>query len=255
MIPTCLPAAPIGRGQHPTGPRPGEPESSEYTRHRVPPSFPAEREPKERTSPGISEPEIESFGSREPGRVAVEAGLRRPPAGNGQPRRPVAESPRSRKSNATWAASSRASSPSSKTCHRSTSHRDAGAGARRFDREEAIGTVRGRLPPRRCRRSSARPNLLRRRPSGGCGVAPRTRAERERPREPERERPRDRDRDRERPRPHARAGEPGYIPRRERLRSGDSPFGEDLFPTETEWPEPRDRPAAGGRRRGPWRPT
>ena len=60
-----------------------------------------------------------------------------------------------------------------------------------------------------------------------------------REREPDRERPRDRDpvRDRERPRPHARAGEPGYIPRRERLRSGDSPFGDDLFPAETEWTE------------------
>ena len=55
-------------------------------------------------------------------------------------------------------------------------------------------------------------------------------------REPERDRPRDRDR--ERPRPHARAGEPGYIPRRERLHSGESSFGSELFPAESEWLEP-----------------
>ena len=69
----------------------------------------------------------------------------------------------------------------------------------------------------------------RRRPSEPTGPV--------REREPERERPRDRDRERERPQPHARAGEPGYIPRRERLRSSDSPFGEDLFPTDSDWPD------------------
>ena len=47
-----------------------------------------------------------------------------------------------------------------------------------------------------------------------------------------------RGRDRERPQPHDRAGEPGYVPRRERLRSGEPPaFGGDLFPPSTEWPE------------------
>ena len=30
--------------------------------------------------------------------------------------------------------------------------------------------------------------------------------------------------------PHDRAGEPGYVPRRERLRSGESAFGAELFP-------------------------
>ena len=49
-------------------PRPIEPERSEYSRHRIPPSFPTEREPLERTEPIIPEPEIESFGNREPRR-------------------------------------------------------------------------------------------------------------------------------------------------------------------------------------------
>ncbi len=57
--------------------------------------------------------------------------------------------------------------------------------------------------------------------------------ERRRPSEP----PRDRDRDRDRTPPHARAGEPGYVPRRERLRSADSAFGSDIFPPDSEWPE------------------
>src|SRR5262249_27869882 len=37
--------------------------------------------------------------------------------------------------------------------------------------------------------------------------------------------------------PHGRAGEPGYVPRRERMRSGESTFGADIFPAETDWPE------------------
>ena len=49
--------------------------------------------------------------------------------------------------------------------------------------------------------------------------------------------PRERGRDRERPQPHDRAGEPGYVPRRERLRSGESAFGSELFPPSSEWPE------------------
>ncbi len=49
--------------------------------------------------------------------------------------------------------------------------------------------------------------------------------------------PRDRDRDRERPKPHDRAGEPGYVPRRARLQSGEPAFGADVFPPGGEWPE------------------
>ena len=173
LIPICRPAAPIGRDQlrtahdrlnpslgvHPA-PSPAllpAREISEGTR-RAP------------TSPNRRSNHLEAA-SRE--RVAVEAG-RQPPAGNGQLPRPVAESPRSRNLNANWAASSRVSSPSSRMLHRSTSHHDAGAGERRFDREEAIGTVhsgvRGRLPPPpvpEVERSDSR----RRPPAGGCGIA------------------------------------------------------------------------------------
>jgi ribonuclease E len=66
----------------------------------------------------------------------------------------------------------------------------------------------------------------------------------DRPEEPERRRagttpelPRERERGRERVQPHDRAGEPGYVPRRERLRSGDSTFGAEIFPPGSEWPE------------------
>ncbi len=53
--------------------------------------------------------------------------------------------------------------------------------------------------------------------------------------------------------PHGRAGEPGYVPRRERLRSGDSAFGADIFPPDSEWPERDLEPdlSGVGRPRGP----
>jgi len=51
--------------------------------------------------------------------------------------------------------------------------------------------------------------------------------------EPRREPERDRGR-----RPaHGRAGEPGYVPRRERLHSADVPFGADVFPPDAGWGE------------------
>src|SRR5262249_39247834 len=59
-----------------------------------------------------------------------------------------------------------------------------------------------------------------------------------RDRDRERERERERPRDRERPKAHDRAGEPGYVPRRERLKSGEPAFGDDIFPAEPEWPDP-----------------
>jgi ribonuclease E len=60
----------------------------------------------------------------------------------------------------------------------------------------------------------------------------------ERQRPPDaRESIRDQKRDRERARPHGRAGEPGYVPRRERQRSGDAAFGADLFPESPAWQE------------------
>jgi ribonuclease E len=71
----------------------------------------------------------------------------------------------------------------------------------------------------------------------------------ERPADPERRRAPESPtsgRDRERSRPHDRAGEPGYVPRRERLRSGEPAFGADLFPESAEWPEPDVEPDLEG---------
>jgi ribonuclease E len=213
-------------------PRPGESESSSIP-HRVPPSFPAKREPKERTDPGIPEPDIESFGSREPrkgrGRdrtpPAPGRGRPAPTAGRGAP--PVPEIDRDL--------------PRSEPEFEDVPPFDEPPrrrGGRAAIRSRGGDWDRPRETPAAPAPDVDRPPDPGRRRLPEAAESPRE-PERERPREPERERPRDRDRDRdrERPRPHARAGEPGYIPRRERLRSGDSPFGEDLFPAETEWPE------------------
>jgi ribonuclease E len=66
----------------------------------------------------------------------------------------------------------------------------------------------------------------------------------DRPAETERRRPpgpaeppRERERDRDRLTPHDRAGEPGYVPRRARQRSGESTFGSDLFLPGGDWPD------------------
>jgi ribonuclease E len=67
----------------------------------------------------------------------------------------------------------------------------------------------------------------------------------DRPAEPDRRRPpprsaegrRGRDRDREVRGPHGRAGEPGYVPRRERQRAPEPDFGAELFPPGAEWSE------------------
>ena len=79
-----------------------------------------------------------------------------------------------------------------------------------------------------------------------------------RPADPERRRPpepREHTREHDRSRPHGRAGEPGYVPRRERLRSGEPAFGADLFPESAEWHEREDDPDAPskiGARRPTW---
>ena len=104
---------------------------------------------------------------------------------------------------------------------------------------------RGERPPRPV---PAEPEPVRPRPAPER--APR---EIDRPRgaaPPRRDREQAPPRDREQALPHARAGEPGYVPRRERLRSSDSPFGGEIAPpTDLDWPrdelelEPR-RPGA-----------
>ena len=212
-------------------PRPIEPEPPEPGRHRPTPSFPAEREPRERIEPAIPEPDIEPFGSRDPrkgrgrGRSTAPPGRGRPspPAGRVEPpfpsveREPIAETPRPEPG---FEDVPPLEEPPRRRGGRAAIRSSAGDWDRpRENPVPPVADVERLLEPERKR--------------------PAEPVEPIREREPERERPRDRDpvRDRERPRPHARAGEPGYIPRRERLRSGDSPFGDDLFPAETEWSE------------------
>jgi ribonuclease E len=192
-------------------------EGSERARHRVPPSLPPERETRDRTEAGFPEPEIESFGPREPrrgrGRGRSSAG-----AGRGRPApAPEREEPQLPEPGIAPPGDSSRGEP---------------------DFEEIPHTEE---PPRRRGGRAAirsrggdwdRPREVPPTPEPGIERP----AEAERRRAPEAPAP-GRDRDRERPRPHARAGEPGYIPRRERLRSGETAFGADLFPPEAEWPE------------------
>ena len=236
----------------PERPRPTEPETSEYGRHRVSPAFPTEQEPLERTEPEISETEIESFGAREPrkgrgrGRAPQAPGRGRPgPSAaraepsfpeiehdlGGEPPRPEPEfediptfdEPPRRRGGRGHPARAGDWDRSRETPASPLPEVERPSEPARRRPQEAAGPPRDREPERDRPREPERDR-------------PRE-PERDRPREPERDRPREPERDRERPRPHARAGEPGYIPRRERLRSSDSPFGEDLFPTESEWPE------------------
>ena len=97
-----------------------------------------------------------------------------------------------------------------------------------LDRPRDPQTPSEPTPPRYARGQTGPggPDTERRRPGPSDRYAD---PERRRPSEPSR------DRDRDRTPPHARAGEPGYVPRRERLRSADSTFGSDIFPADAEW--------------------
>jgi ribonuclease E len=97
----------------------------------------------------------------------------------------------------------------------------------------------------------AAPELEQERPARGSSVTPAPgEAERGRPVSPERgtaaargraleggDTRAPRDRERERPARHGRAGEPGYVPRRERQGSSDLPTGEDRYVAGWDWPE------------------
>ena len=133
----------------------------------------------------------------------------------------------------------------------SMSHPGAAAGERRSVRAGASGKDRARPHPARTRAGTsgtraARPRRIRDRTP--TAPAPERRpdieggARRERPSR----RDRDRDRDRERPQPHDRAGEPGYVPRRERLRSGEPAFGAEIFPAERNGRNARSNPLLEG---------
>jgi ribonuclease E len=203
---------------------------------------------KERIEPDAAEPEIDPFGSREPrrgrgrGRSSIPPGRARPvpPPARGDSLDPViepgpgADLPRDEPD---FEEAPGFEDPSPRRGGRSAIRARSGDWDRPRETLD-VPTPEAERPPR------TQPPLA-------DQPAERDRAGRiDRPSDPERrrtpeatestrERPRDRDRDRERPRPHARAGEPGYVPRRERMRSGESPFGAEIFPVESEWP-PQD---------------
>jgi ribonuclease E len=87
------------------------------------------------------------------------------------------------------------------------------------------------------------PDRPRRERTPAEGEAERPRRDRDRPRGPERPRPPETDAPRERHKPHTRAGEPGYVPRRERTRLPEPPIDSEsptLIWSDVE-PEDRDR--------------
>ena len=194
-------------------------------RYRDVPVFP-EREAAERDEPPAAEPEIESFGTREPrrGRGRGRSGGGGPvAAGAGRPRGDPGAVRSSRSRRPTCAGGARV--------RRAPALRGAAPAARRprrdpVSRRRRVGAApRARGPCSRRARGQAPPEVQWRR-------APET-PELPRERETERERPRERDRNAsgraspsasgatERPGPRPR-GEPGYVPRRERMKSGDS---------------------------------
>ena len=122
------------------------------------------------------------------------------------------------------------------------SHPGAGADARRSVRGGESGKARARRPrpgPRArasgtrtscAGRVRARASAIPRRPSGGPTLKVGARRRRPSPRAIGTETGNG-------PKPHDRAGEPGYVPRRARLQSGEPAFGADVFPPAAEWPE------------------
>ncbi len=237
-----LPPSRTDRGRSPgSRQRPPEPESFERGHQRITPAYPPEREYRPHDEPEPAEPEpeadIESFGAgREPrrgrgrgrGRSAGAAGRSRPspPAEPEEPLPPLepelpAELPPDEPD---FGDIGRFDEPP----------RRRGGRAAIRSRGGDWGERPREVPPPEP--EAGRPADIGWRRGPEVPEAPR---ERERPREPERPREREperpRERDRERPRAHDRAGEPGYVPRRERMKTGDSTFGADLFPPEAEW--------------------
>ena len=239
-----LPPSRTNRARGPAGPtRPGEIEGQERGRYHVPPSPPSPIDEWPRAGAGPGEPEIESHGGREP-RRGRGRGRPSPPPGRSRPVPPVENE-----------------GTLIPKIESGTEPDDFAAGEPDFE-----GSPRLDEPPRRrggraairsrggewegTREAPPSRDVGSERPARGLPAPGEFEAERRRPPAPERradlegrrapgtpEPPRDRARDRERPPPHDRAGEPGYVPRRERLRSGEPAFGAEIFPAGAEWPE------------------
>ena len=240
-----LPPSRTNRPRGPAGPTPpGEIEGNDRGRYRAAPSPPSPLDEWPRTGAGPLEPELESPGGRDP-RRGRGRGRPSPPPGRSRPVPPVdregplipgfepGPEPDAFVSQPDFEGPPRLDEPPRRRGGRAAIRSRGGEweGPRDAPPRQDVGPER---PPRGLpapddfeserRRPPAperRPDIEGRRPPG--------------PPEPPRDRSRDRDRDR--PQPHDRAGEPGYVPRRERLRSGEPAFGAEIFPPTTEWPE------------------
>ncbi len=230
------PDLPPSRTQRPRSPsRPGEAEGPDRGRVRGPAQFPAEPEPKDRTDRRTREPGAGSSPGREPrrGRGRGRGNPAGPPTravppppdleeGSFAPDIPAGTGSDDRSWQPDLGDTSRTDEPPRRRGGRAAIRSRGGE----WDREGAGRPAPGPSPTR--------------------GQAPPDDAEAEGGRAPASDRPGEADRrraqgppepGRDRLVPHARAGEPGYVPRRERLRSGDSAFGADIFPSGAEWTE------------------
>jgi ribonuclease E len=201
--------------------RPAESEP-ERARYRDLPGFAPELEPGEPEEPPLAEPEAESFGGREPRRGRGRGRGRGRPSPVDREERPESEvesePPLGPPEEPGFGEFPRGEEPPRRRGGRAAIRARGGEWERPREAPAPREPEAERLPDVDWRREPE--------PS-----------EPPREREKERERPREREKERERPRAHGRAGEPGYVPRRERMKSGESAFGADLFPAETEWPE------------------
>jgi ribonuclease E len=229
------PDLPPSRTQRPRGSsRPGDVEGPDRGRSRGPAQLPAEPDPRDRTDRRPRDGGAGSPPGREPrrprgrgrGRSPDQPGRALPPQSAsdevpfGPEIQPMAPEDR------TWEPDlediPRTEEPPTRRGGRAAIRSRGGE----WDREGAApagpSPARGHVPPGETEIDRGR------------GTAP------DRPGETERQRaqgPPEAGRDRDRMPPHGRAGEPGYVPRRERLRSGDSAFGADIFPSGAEWTE------------------
>jgi ribonuclease E len=251
-----LPPSRTQRSRGPAGPaRPGEIEGQEGGRHRAPPSPVPPIDDWTRTVARPAESEIDSPGGREPRRDRGR-GRPSPPPGRSRPVPPVdREGPLIPKTEPGSGPDDFGSEPDFEGSPRldESPRRRGGRAAIRSRGGEWEGTreappsqgtgperpARGLPAPGEFEAERRRPPAAERRPEI---EGRRTQG----PPEPPRDRTRDRDRDRERPQPHDRAGEPGYVPRRERLRSGEPAFGAEIFPPGAEWSEREVEPLLEG---------
>ena len=236
-----LPPSRTQRSRGPsTAPRRGELERPERERHRLPHSSPPPADEWQGGDTGLTGPEFEPPPERDPrrergrGRSSPPSGRPRqlPPAGREGMPIPEIEpdaGPFDPGPELELDDSSRIDEPPRRRGGRAAIRSRGGEGQR--PRETSPPQDLG---PERPARGPAAP--------GGFDAERRRPPLPDRPADTARRRPPDpveppRERERDRPMPHARAGEPGYVPRRARQRSGESAFGSDLFLPGGDWPD------------------